>query len=225
MVVECAFTALLLMSTMVVPVPAALHCIASLAFMMVFCFSSFFLFSRRSQAHPHFVSPRFDPDISFGIKHYAGQMSSTALCILSVGLPACLRMRGDPVAMICKCLHYTQLPACSPCTFTLTCRGVSCLVLSCRGLSYLVSSRLGFFHVFPFCLPPGDVFYSVAKFNQKNRENLTADMKDLVANSTNALVLDVSAAVSVSSIDRIHNTIRQCKFSVSSRGEIWVGAT
>ncbi len=141
-VVECAFTALLLMSTMVVPVPAALHCIASLAFMMVFCFSSFFLFSRRSQAHPHFVSPRFDPDISFGIKHYAGQMSSTALCILSVGLPACLRMRGDPVAMICKCLHYTQLPACSPCTFTLTCRGVSCLVLSWLILSRLVSPWL-----------------------------------------------------------------------------------
>lgn len=38
----------------------------------------------------------------------------------------------------------------------------------------------------------GDVFYSVAKFNQKNRENLTADMKDLMAESTNALVVDVS---------------------------------
>lgn len=39
---------------------------------------------------------------------------------------------------------------------------------------------------------PGDVFYSVAKFNQKNRENLTADMKELMAQSTRPLVVDVS---------------------------------
>ncbi|CAN0160389.1 unnamed protein product, partial [Ectocarpus sp. 6 AP-2014] len=66
---------------------------------------------RHSVGHPHFVSPRFDPDISFGIKHYAG-----------------------------------------------------------------------------------DVFYNVAKFNQKNRENLTADMKELMASSTSALVVDVFKA-------------------------------
>ncbi|CAB1106500.1 unnamed protein product [Ectocarpus sp. CCAP 1310/34] len=66
---------------------------------------------KNTLGHPHFVSPRFDPDISFGIKHYAG-----------------------------------------------------------------------------------DVFYNVAKFNQKNRENLTADMKELMASSTCALVVDVFKA-------------------------------
>lgn len=38
------------------------------------------------------------------------------------------------------------------------------------------------------------MFYNVAKFNQKNRENLTADMKDLMASSSNELVVDVSGS-------------------------------
>lgn len=38
----------------------------------------------------------------------------------------------------------------------------------------------------------GDVFYNVTKFNQKNRENLTADLKELMSSSTNDLVIDVS---------------------------------
>ena len=46
----------------------------------------------------------------------------------------------------------------------------------------------------------GDVFYNVAKFNQKNRENLTADMKDLMASSSNELVVDVSCQCSVSEV-------------------------
>ena len=37
----------------------------------------------------------------------------------------------------------------------------------------------------------GEVVYSVSKFNQKNRENLTADVKDLMATSSKRLVLDV----------------------------------
>lgn len=46
----------------------------------------------------------------------------------------------------------------------------------------------------------GDVFYNVAKFNQKNRENLTADMKDLMASSSNELVVDVRVSATVFSV-------------------------
>lgn len=69
------------------------------------------------------------------------------------------------------------------------------------------------FFFFSFLGFEGDVFYSVAKFNQKNRENLTADMKDLMAESTNALVVDVSTVVPVQppspaqhSTDRVKRT-------------------
>lgn len=79
------------------------------------------------------------------------------------------------------------------------------LILSCLGFR---SRACGLFLLFVCLLPSlcmlcyavlagtGDVFYSVAKFNQKNRENLTADMKELMAESTNALVVDVSTVPS-----------------------------
>ena len=37
----------------------------------------------------------------------------------------------------------------------------------------------------------GEVMYSVSKCNQNNRENLTADVKDLMATSSRRLVLNV----------------------------------
>ena len=45
------------------------------------------------------------------------------------------------------------------------------------------------YHAFTY--NTGEVVYSVSQFNQKHRENLTADVKDLMATSFKRLVLDV----------------------------------
>lgn len=42
----------------------------------------------------------------------------------------------------------------------------------------------------------GDVLYNIYKFNQKNKENLTAEMKTLMSASSNALVVEVSILLS-----------------------------
>lgn len=55
-----------------------------------------------------------------------------------------------------------------------------------------VSPRISWIHVcIMSSLVPGEVVYSVSTFNDKNRENLTADVKDLMATSSKRLVLDV----------------------------------
>lgn len=61
----------------------------------------------------------------------------------------------------------------------------------------------------------GDVFYSVAKFNQKNRENLTADMKGLMASSSNGLVVDVSGGYPEST------TTLRCFALMDSLSRLW----
>ena len=63
---------------------------------------------------------------------------------------------------------------------------VSCIVYGVYHVSRIVYIVYGVYHIFT-----GEVMYSVSMFNQKNRENLTADVKDLKATSSRRLVLNV----------------------------------